>query len=421
MRTRSIRLITLLGALSIAGVLLVQFLWIRQAYLAESRTFDHNVHLALRNVVESLCQTDGLDVPAYNPIEQVSGNYYIVRTSQVLQPQTLEYFLSAELNKRNIFTNFEYGIYDCQSQLMVYGDQVSGSPGKVAKASFPSLKEDQYYFGVLFPLRQGYLLGKMDFLMYSSGGLLIIIGFFVYAIVVMTKQKRLSEIQRDFINNMTHEFKTPLSTIKLSAEVIRTSKEKDTKERLHKYASLIEKEADRLQSHVEEVLQIALVEKSKLNLHIESHRLADLLEDFNKIAKEKTEVAGGKWLLDNRCCNELVKVDALHFQNVLNNLLDNSIKYSVAAAEIVLKVSSDNKEITLIFSDKGRGVPAESLKHLFKKFYRVSSGDVQDVAGFGLGLFYVRQIIKEFKGKISVSSDLGKGTVFEIKIPIARQ
>ncbi|WP_339784336.1 HAMP domain-containing sensor histidine kinase [uncultured Imperialibacter sp.] len=421
MRTRSIRLITSLGALSVAGVLLIQFLWIRQAYIAESRTFDHNLHLALRNVVESLCQTDGLDVPAYNPIEQISANYYIVRTSQVLQPQTLEYFLTAELNKRNIFTDFEYGIYDCQSQLMVYGNQVSENKGKLVKASFPSLKEDQYYFGVLFPSRQGYLLGRMDFLVYSSGGLLLVIGFFAYAMVVMARQKRLSEIQRDFINNMTHEFKTPLSTIKLSAEVIRSANEKDSKERLHKYASLIEKEADRLQSHVEEVLQIALVEKNKLQLHMQLQSVADLLEEFDQTAREKVQVAGGKWQLECHCKGSKIKTDTLHFQNVLGNLLDNSIKYSEGAPVISLDVTDTGHEVLLTFKDEGRGIPAQSLKHVFKKFYRVPSGDVQDVSGFGLGLFYVKQIVKAHNGDITVSSTPGRGTTFRIKIPVVHE
>lgn len=421
MKTRSIRLITLLGAVSVAGVLLIQFLWIRQAYLSESKTFDHNVHLALRNVVESLCQSEGLDVPAYNPIEQLSGNYYIVRTSQVLQPQTLEYFLSAEMNKRNIYTDFEYGIYDCQSQHMVYGNQVSGAAGNVSKASFPSLKEDQYYFGVLFPSRHGYIFGRIEFLMYSSGGLLLVIGFFVYAMLVMTRQKRLSEVQRDFINNMTHEFKTPLSTIKLSAEVIRSANEGETKERLHKYATLIEKEADRLQSHVEEVLQVALVEKNKLNLHMETHLLIDLLEEFSSTASRKVREAGGEWSYVNDCPAVQVQVDALHFQNVLGNLLDNSIKYSDKSPAISLEVSTQKSAVVLSFEDNGKGIAARDVRHIFKKFYRVSSGDIQGVPGFGLGLFYVKQILKAHRGEIAVTSRPGEWTVFQIKIPIAGQ
>lgn len=406
----------LLGAVSIAGLLLIQFLWIRQAYVTESRTFDHNVHLALRNVVESLCQYEGQDFPAYNAIEQVSGNYYIVRTSQVLQPGTLEYFLSAELAKRNILTEFEYGIYDCQSQHMVYGNQVTGK-GQVKKVRFPSLKGDSYYFGVLFPARQSFLLGRIDFLMYMSSGLLLVIGFFVYSIMVMTRQKRLSEVQRDFINNMTHEFKTPLSTIKLSAEVIKNAGSPD---RLQTYASLIEKEAQRLQYHVEEVLQVALIEKTKLRLNLKTYPVHQLLSDFSERAKGKVKEAGGKWTCENYAEDIFVEADALHFQNVLSNLLDNSLKYAAAKPEVQLKATAGQYQISMQFTDNGPGIPEKDQKSIFRKFYRVSTGDLHQVAGFGLGLFYVKQIVKAHRGQISVTSVPGKGTTFYIHLPISR-
>lgn len=400
--------------------MLIQFLWIRQAYITESRTFDHNVHLALRNVVESLCQSDGLDVPAYNPIEQLSGNYFVVRTSQALQPKTLEYFLSAELAKRNISADFEYGIYDCQSQRMVYGDVVSTNPGYVSKASFPSLREDQYYFGVLFPFRQRYLLGRIDFLMYSSGGLLLVIGFFVYAMVTMTRQKRLSEIQRDFINNMTHEFKTPLSTIKLSAEVILAAGKNEDPERLAKYATLIEREADRLQYHVEEVLQVAAIEKRRLGLHLRAQHLAPLLEDFASTAHRILGEANGELVIKNKCPQVMVKVDALHFQNVLSNLLDNSIKYSDKPPRVSVMAGIQKNWVVISFGDNGRGIAAGDLKHIFDKFFRVSTGDVQSVPGFGLGLFYVRQTLKAHGGSVSATSQPGEGTVFHLKIPLLK-
>ena len=416
MNRHGIRLVVLLGAVSIAGLLLIQFFWIRQAYVTESRTFDHNVHLALRNVVESLCQYEGQDFPAYNAIEQVSGNYYIVRTSQVLQPGTLEYFLSAELGKRNILTAFEYGIYDCQSQHMVYGNQVNGQD-QVKKVNFPSLKGDSYYFGVLFPARQRFLLGRIDFLMYMSSGLLLVIGFFAYSIVVMTRQKRLSEVQRDFINNMTHEFKTPLSTIRLSAEVIKNAGSAD---RLQTYASLIEKEAQRLQYHVDEVLQVALIEKSKLRLNLKTYPVLRLFDDFAERAEGKVKETGGKWTYEPCAADILIEADALHFQNVLNNLLDNSLKYAVPTPEVRLAASVSQHQVLIQFTDNGPGIPEKDQKNIFRKFYRVSTGDLHQVAGFGLGLFYVKQIVKAHKGQISVSSSPGNGTTFYIHLPISR-
>lgn len=419
MNRHSLRLMTFLGGLSVGGLLLIQFLWIRQAYITESRTFDHNVHLALRNVVESLCQTDGLDVPAYNPIEQLSSNYYVVKTSQVLQPKTLEYFLSAELSKRNIATDFEYGIYDCQSQHMVYGNEVTEKP-RTVRASLPSLKEDQYYFGVLFPSRQTFLLGRIDFLMYLSGGILMVIGFFVSSVVMMTKQKRLSEVQRDFINNMTHEFKTPLATIKLSAEVIRGAGAGEYTERLQKYASLIEKEADRLKSHVDEVLQVAQIEKSKLALNIKPHELKELLSTFEKTAEEKIQMAEGTWSFQNNCPATKIHADALHFQNILGNLLDNSLKYTERKPEISLTSAVWDNKVVLTFSDNGKGITDKDLKHIFEKFYRVSTGDLQGIPGFGLGLFYVKQVLKAQGGYITAKSKYGEGTTFYIQLPIIK-
>ncbi len=411
----------LLGAVSIVGLLLIQFLWIRQAYVTESQTFDHNVHLALKNVVESLCQYEGEEFPAYNTIEQLSGNYYIVRTAQVLHPGTLEYFLSAELSKRNILTDFEYGIYDCQSQLMVYGNQgssIAENNGTARKVSFPSLKGESYYFGVLFPSRQRHLLSRIDFLMYVSAGLLLVVGFFAYTTVLMARQKRLSEVQRDFINNMTHEFKTPLSTIKLSAEVIKSTEDSGLTSRLQTYATLIEKEAERLQHHVEEVLQVAQIEKSKLKLNMKVYPLDVLLENFCERAGERTRESGGTFSIENETTGIQLNVDALHLQNVFNNLLDNSLKYTVAPPEILLKVAQVKQEVVLQFIDNGIGISQKDLRNIFKKFYRVSTGDVQNVAGFGLGLFYVKQIVSAHKGTISASSNPGKGSTFSVSLPV---
>jgi two-component system, OmpR family, phosphate regulon sensor histidine kinase PhoR len=328
--------------------------------------------------------------------------------------------LQTEFEKRNITADFEYGVYDCAEKCMVGGN--NSSPRKISKqvnfSELPAWKNDGYYFGVQFPLMEANLLSQMGIWGFSSIVLLIVIFFFVYTLFVILKQKRLSEIQKDFINNMTHEFKTPLSTITISTSVLKDPGIIQTPERLLNYATIIENESQRLQQQVERVLQMARLETEDLGLKKENHDLHKLLSEAaaNNSIASKTTIN-----LELEAKQATLLCDKLHIMNVIFNLLDNAIKYNLNKPVLNIRTYNTPGQIILEFRDNGIGINPEDQKKIFYRFYRVPTGNVHDVKGFGLGLSYVKLIVEAHKGKISISSEPGKGSCFTITLPIVKE
>ncbi|MBL4667984.1 MAG: HAMP domain-containing histidine kinase [Flavobacteriales bacterium] len=256
---------------------------------------------------------------------------------------------------------------------------------------------------------------------FSSSIILIIIIFFAYTINVILKQKKLSEIKNDFINNITHEFKTPISTISLSAEVLLSSNIASDPERLRNYARIIKEENNRLKNQVDKVLQLATLEKSKLKLENENINLHDLIESsiksFGLIIREKkgkisSALAAEKYLFFG---------DKIHITNTLHNLIDNAIKYSAEKPEIMVATNYHNGFIEISVKDNGIGIPKDSQKHIFDKFYRTPTGNVHDIKGFGLGLNYVKTIVEAYAGTVKLISKEDEGSTFVIKLPLNRK
>lgn len=416
-----LRLVIVLATLSLAGILVTQVFWLRRAFDLRDKQFTFNVNLALKNVVESLCHYNGSDYPGDNPIDQLGSNYFIVRTNNMIEPAILEYFLKAEFEKRAIASSFEYGIYDCRDEQMVYGNFVNLTDKATSPATsgdFPSLSENDYYFGVLFPNRPFDLAGQMGIWTFSTLVLLIVVVFFAFTLFVIFKQKRLSEIQRDFINNITHEFKTPISTIALSAEVLKSPDIIKSPERLRNYATIIESENLRLKNQVEKVLQIASLDGEAIGLKKEVVRLEDLLTDAMDRIAVPLKTKNGNISLTGQHHGVMIKADRLHVTNILFNLLDNAVKYTDIAPDILISTHQDEHNVTIAVRDNGKGISPEEQSRIFDRFYRIPTGNLHDVKGFGIGLNYVKIIVGAHDGKVSVMSELGKGSTFKITLPI---
>jgi two-component system phosphate regulon sensor histidine kinase PhoR len=255
---------------------------------------------------------------------------------------------------------------------------------------------------------------------FSSVVLLVVIFFFAYTLFVILKQKRLSEIQKDFINNMTHEFKTPISTIAVSTEVLKDPNIIHQPERLLNYAGIIEKENSRLKQHVERVLQIARLDKEDIELKKEVIDLHQLIHDAIGNVSLLLQEKNGNITVDLQASSHEIKADKLHFTNVLNNLLDNAIKYCNTSPEIMIRSFNQENKIGIEIKDNGLGILPENQKRIFQKFYRVSTGNVHDVKGFGLGLSYVKTIVGEHRGEMKLSSEIGKGSIFTLFIPLTK-
>ena len=263
MKRSVIRLVIILAALSILGITITQLYWLKKAFDLNEDQFNRDVNTALYNVASQLFEINRSTPSKINPIEQLSTNYYVVTINNEIDAGLLEFLLKSELTQRDIHADFEYGIYDCNSDKMVYGNYVSLEEDVLSTdepSLLPKWKNQQYYFGVYFPNKELQIINRMGIWVFSTAVLFIVILFFTYATFVILKQKRLSEVQKDFINNMTHEFKTPISTISLSSEVLKDPAIIATPERLTSYASIIQSESLRLKNQVDRVLQIASLE-----------------------------------------------------------------------------------------------------------------------------------------------------------------
>jgi two-component system phosphate regulon sensor histidine kinase PhoR len=421
MNRQTIRTIIFLATISLVGIITTQYFWVKNAYNLEEKQFNERVHIALSNVSHQLLNINKDESQLINPVKQISSNYFIALINDTVHPYLLETLLKNEFTLRNLNIDFEYVIYDCFTDSVVFGDYISldsEDKNQLQSKSFNIVWDrDGHYFGVYFPSKRSYIINEMGIWVFSSSIILIIIIFFAYTINVILKQKRLSEIKNDFINNITHEFKTPISTISLSSEVLLQPNIIIEPERLKNYAQIIKDENNRLKNQVDKVLQLATLEIDKLKLENE---LIDLHEIINETVKSFDliiENRQGKIITMLGAKKSQIVGDRVHISNILFNLIDNAIKYSPEHPKI--EISTDNyfSGIEITVKDNGIGISKESQKHVFEKFYRVPTGNVHNVKGFGLGLNYVKTIVTAYNGKIKVSSKENEGSTFIVKLP----
>ncbi len=410
MKNTPIRFLVFLGTFSMVAILIVQVFWVSKAISNQEELFNRSVQMALRNVVEQICEINGIESPTTDPIDQLSTNYFIARTNYRIDLESLDELLKSELLKRDINLDYEYGVYDCQTDRMVYGDFVplQDENKTEPRGELPKLVNDEYYFGIYFPGKTAGLVNSLGIWQISSVLTLIILITFSYALIVILRQKRLSEIQRDFINNMTHEFKTPLATLQVSAEVLESA----NGERQKKYASIMKEELKRLEKHVHQLLETSALEAEKVqNEHFEPlpilQQLASSFE--NNLGKNfQSEIS-----LDPS--SKLIG-DPIIFETIVHNLLDNAFKYGKSEVSFITR--NMDKGIEISVSNDGAAIPKKEQKHIFQRFYRINQGDRHDVKGFGLGLYFVKQGVKNMRGKIDLHSD-DQVTVFKITLPTA--
>jgi len=422
-----IRRIILLGAFSILSLLAVQTYWVMRTWNLSEQEFNRKVTQALLDAANDLHRHYKFDLPPANLINQLYSNYYVININNVFDAPTLEYYLQKSFENQGMREDFEYGIFDCSSGYMVTGRRIKydKSAQKVVLdplvSPLPAHSDVDfiYYFGVRFPNKSASLISNMWIVVVFTILMLITVSFFVYALFIILRQRQLSELQRDFINNMTHEFKTPISTINISTDVFLKDKNIQQDARLSRYASIIKEQALRLNNQVENVLQYAQLERSAFKLNIEKLDLGEMIEHLSTSLELKALEKNGRLILDNQAPGALIEADRLHLANILHNLVDNAVKYTRYNPEIRISVFRMGSEIVLQVKDNGIGIPKEHQRRVFDKFHRVPTGNVHNVKGFGLGLFYVRKMCQEHHWKLKLDSQPGKGTSFNISMPEA--
>jgi two-component system, OmpR family, phosphate regulon sensor histidine kinase PhoR len=249
---------------------------------------------------------------------------------------------------------------------------------------------------------------------------IIIITAFYLAVSAMLKQKKLSEIKSDFINNMTHEFKTPLATISLAVDALRNEKVLSDREKMQYFSGIIKEENRRMNKQVETILQAALLDKQEVQLNLKALHTHEALQNIYDNFKLQLEEKGARIEMSLKAQKDMVHADEVHFTNLLSNLVDNAIKYSKDNLLIKITTSSTSKYIAIKIEDNGIGMNRETLNRLFEKFYRAHTGNIHNVKGFGLGLSYVKTMVDAHHGRIKVDSTLGKGSTFIVEFPLMK-
>ncbi len=412
MSRRTIQWLTVFSACLIIGVVFTQIYWVKQALELRKRQFNQNAHVALQDVAGQLAKVSGV-MQTMNPVEQLSPEYFLVNTNSTTQPDLLELYIKDSFQKHKLITNFEVGIYDCTTNRMRYGMSLStknNEKSPVATSSWVKTDKYPYYFGVRFPEQEAFFAGSINNAIGSSALVLVAVCFFAYALFVILRQKQLSEVQKDFVNNMTHELQTPISTIRIAADVLTTDKITSQPERYNRYVQIINEEIRRLQTQVEMVLSTAKVEQNAL--HLAKERI-----DIIAIIDSLLLPYEGKVSFKHENPQQLISADPFHFRCMLTNLIDNALKYSVDQPNVTVEIQPIKAGLQIAIADKGVGIAPEYQKKIFNQFFRVPYGDVHNVKGFGIGLSYVKQIAKAHRWKLTLESMLGKGSTFRITIP----
>jgi two-component system phosphate regulon sensor histidine kinase PhoR len=417
-RSSTIRLGIFISTLVIATILVFQLVWLKKIYLKEQREFDQGVIKAIQGLYEDM------DAAVYKYshlnelIENPEPHLYLAHITLPVNYDTLTSYLQEELYGFGIFTDCHIGIYSAKDNRYIHTGLVKGAIVKGKRdAEVPLISRNFDHIALYFPNRKQYILGKMDFWITSSVILLLVLILFGASLYYFYRQKFLNEIQKDFIHNFTHEFKTPVSVISLAADVLKNPAIIQKPEKLATYAGIVEYQASYLKNQTEKLLNFAYTEsrqlyftKEKVNIHelVQEavNNLAPLIQERNALIQLELN-AENPYLIANK--------DYLII--VIINLLDNAVKYSKQPRVTVITKNKDDRMILSVM-DNGMGIEKNQIKKVFKKFFRIHKEDTYTSKGFGIGLSFVKKIVTAHGGKIKAESEPGKGSNFTIELPL---
>ncbi|MFD3407048.1 ATP-binding protein [Aquirufa sp. HETE-83D] len=342
---------------------------------------------------------------------------------QRIQPGYLDSLIRKELVDKGVNLSYSFGIQTSPAKwVYTSSPEIKSQKAVFTAALFPNdLHPSQDLLRIYFPESSSYIWQTMGLSLAGSGLLLMVmIGCFYFAVLTILRQKKLALVKNDFINNMTHEFKTPITSISLATQLLQEELKPGKNESMLRYLGIIKEENTRLGQQVERVLQTAQMEREEITLKRKAVDLAALIQHVAEINGPLFDSVSGTLSLQLNDLPTTISVDEVHISNVLNNLIDNAVKYSPANPRVDIKAESQDAGILISVKDQGMGMPKEALNNIFDAFYRVPTGNVHNVKGFGLGLSYVKKIVEAHGGKVQVKSKLGDGSTFEIYLPYVK-
>lgn len=416
MKTGWYRILMIVAGIALCVFLAIQARWFRDARKLHENQFDRNVNLALRQVADRLLKGKGDSVSRVAPVRQTSTNTFQVKVETSVDYQVLDSLIKAAFNSREIVDPFQLSLHDGKTGTLMlghfYADGVQTKTDSVSCLTRDQVAQSTYVI-VSFPGKQSAILSEMDFWTYSGVALICVIVIFSYIVFDLLRRNRLAQMKTDFVNNMTHELQTPITNISMASEVLRSGKLTDAK-KTEQYLDIIFQENQRLKLHVEQVLQTARLERGELPLHKTKVDVHNILDDVISKFQLRLKKKGGHLTLQPSASHTVVLGDHIHLSNLFYNLLDNADKYSQTSTDITITTKNHEAGIEVSIADKGIGIKKEDHVLIFEKFYRAVTGNQHDIKGFGIGLAYVKEIVKAHGGTVTLTSEEHQGSCFNV-------
>lgn len=412
MRSATIRILVILALLTSAGIIAMQVYWASHAIDMRKREFNRKVNTALQSAADQLAGNA--------PAERISTDRYLLPSDATMPDSLLGNVLMQAFASQNLHVDFEFARYNHKDGRLAVGGfcRMPGAYQHKEAADFPVTHKPFNYIGVFFPNLSWYVFSGTFVWLLASAVVILLMSFLCYLVFCAYRQKQFAEIQKDFVSNVSHEFQTPLSAIKLSAGVLQDPDIIQSPQRLQRYADIIQQEAEKLSRHIGHVLQTAEAERQKpLQLDKVNFDWGEVLRDVALAATDRLEAVSGEVVLHLPEKPVKFRGDILHLTNAIGNLVDNAIKYCDNTPIIHIFLKNKGKQLYITVRDNGIGIDKQYQKWLFNKFYRVPTGNVHNVKGVGLGLSYVFFIAKSHGGTLSCNSKPGAGSAFTLSFP----
>ncbi|MDB5276929.1 MAG: integral rane sensor signal transduction histidine kinase [Ferruginibacter sp.] len=421
MKSTTLRWIMLSITIIIALIIVSQLYWLKRVYTLEEQQFSTGVVKSIRGLFEDVKIADNPAFQVKQIVEVIDQNTYLVKLDSIPNKDSLYYHLSNEFEDFDVWTDCNVGVFSSRKSAFLYEFYLSTAASRYPQNGNVTLlpvNKTYDYLLLNFPHRNKYIIHEMLFWIVTAIVLLLVLIGLSVSLIYLYKQKFLNELQRDFVNNFTHEFKTPLAVMKIASDVLTQPSITTQPGRLLKYGTVIKEQTEHLQNQVERLLKTASGDNKDIIVNKEPCKLNEVIEhaidQLEPLIKDKN--ADVHFTPNEN--DPLVMADKVHLQLVIINLIENALKYSDGAPYIAIDVQHEaNNFYAVSVKDKGIGIEEKNFKYLFKKFYRVPTGNIHQVNGFGLGLNFVKKIVDAHDGKIVLKSVPGVGTEFKILLP----
>jgi two-component system phosphate regulon sensor histidine kinase PhoR len=421
MRKKLLLFIVLANSLALLGIFTTQVYWVREAYRLIDEQFSNSVRIAMKGVANQILNYEQHNAEKLHLAVEDSLSA-VVPDAHMINLNLLDFKINEEFKCMHVGPNYEYGIIDLKTGRILagkyskYTKELLTTPHQIPLVGF-EFAED-HVLAAYFPDQSNIIIKKLiNWIIISVLFALVLIIGFPVSVYVFNRQKRLSDVKTDFLNNMTHEFKTPIATISLASEMLMKKSVLDDPVKTLRYASIIFDENIRLQNHVEQILSVSLLERGQFRLKKKQVDIHDLLMDIVNKFSMTVQERGGE-LKAHYCAEKhFIEVDKSHLTNVIMNLLDNANKYSPQKPWIRIGTQSTEDGLIISVEDHGVGISLENQQNIFKNLYRVPTGNIYTVKGFGIGLYYVKTIIEAHGGHIILKSEINKGSRFDVYLP----